>query len=210
MDWGEYILAWAAFLGSHAVPARPPVKARIVAATGRAGYAIGYSLLSVAMLVWLIGAAGRAPHVPLWPPATWQGWLTMAAMAAACLIVALAAFRPNPHSFGGWRNERFDPARPGIAGTIRHPFLAALALWSLGHVAPNGDLAHAVMFGGFAAFALIGMRMIDRRRRRNPPPVSMPGPAPPIWHLPLRLAAACVLFLGLIALHPVAIGVPAW
>jgi uncharacterized membrane protein len=41
-----------------------------------------------------------------------------------------------------------------------------LALWSGAHVAPNGDVAHVVLFGLFAGFALAGMGMADRRKRR--------------------------------------------
>lgn len=211
--WGEYVVAWVVFLLTHAVPVRPPVKPWIVARLGRMGFGLAYSALSIAVLVWLIGAAARAPYIELWPRAEWQNHVTLTAMILACLIFALAAFRPNPFSFGGWRNEQFDPSRPGIVGLVRHPMLAALGLWALGHVAPNGDLAHVVMFGGFAAFAGLGMVMIDRRRQRSmgvevwqrrSPSVTLRGvPGPLRW-----LTAAAIL-TGLIALHPLVIGVPA-
>ena len=32
---------------------------------------------------------------------------------------------------------------------------------------PNGDLAHVILFGTFAGFALLGQRLIDRRKRRE-------------------------------------------
>ena len=165
--WGEYAAAWAVFLLTHAIPVRPPARPWLVARLGQAGFGLAYSLLSVAVLAWLIGAAARAPHVDLWPRAEWQNHVTLMAMVLACLMLALAVGRPNPFSFGGAQNDRFDPDLPGIVGLGRHPVLAALMLWSLGHVAPNGDLAHVLMFGGFAGFALLGMAMIDRRRRRE-------------------------------------------
>ncbi|MBC7280469.1 NnrU family protein [Hoeflea sp.] len=165
--WDEFIAAYGVFLASHAIPVRPPVKPFLTARLGRSGFSLAYSALSVAVLVWLIVAAGRAPHTELWPRAAWQNHITLGAMAAACLILALAAFRPNPFSFGGWHNAAFDAGRPGIVGWVRHPVPAALALWAAGHLAPNGDLAHVVLFGGFALFALLGMRMIDGRRRRE-------------------------------------------
>ncbi|MFN3724110.1 MAG: NnrU family protein [Paracoccaceae bacterium] len=211
--WGEYAAAWAAFLLTHAVPIRPPVKPWLVAGLGRAGFGLAYSALSVGVLVWLIGAAARAPFVMLWPRAEWQNHVTLTAMILACLILALALGRPNPFSFGGWRNDSFDPARPGIVGLLRHPVLAALLLWSLGHVVPNGDLAHVLMFGGFAGFALLGMVMIDRRRRHDLGPEvwrqrlparSLRGAA-----IPMRWLGAIVLMIALIALHPLVIGLPA-
>ncbi len=211
--WVEYAAVWTVFLLSHVVPVRPPVKPWLVAKLGHAGYGILYSTVSVAILTWPIIAAGRAPHVEVWPRAEWQNHVTLVAMALACLILSLAAFRPNPFSFGGWRNERYDPSTPGIVGLVRHPVLAALALWSAGHVAPNGDLAHVLMFGGFACFALLGMRLIDRRRKkamgrdewfRRLPRSTVPGIVEPA-----RWLACLALLSALIALHPLVIGMPA-
>jgi uncharacterized membrane protein len=212
--WAAYAAAWALFLASHALPVRPPVRRRLVAVLGTAGFGLGYSLVSVAALSLLIAAAGAAPVVPLWDWAPWQRAVTQAATLAACMVVALAALAPNPLSFGGWRNDRFDPARPGIAGTLRHPFLAALALWSAGHVPSNGDLAHALMFAGFAGFALLGMAMIDRRRRREIGAATWTALAARRRDLPpraaLRLAAGAALWAALVALHPAVIGPVVW
>jgi len=211
--WVEYAAAWAVFLLSHVIPVRPPVRPWLVARLGHAGYGILYSAVSVAILIWLISAAGRAPYLEVWPRAEWQNHVTLAAMILASLILALAAFRPNPFSFGGWHNADYDPSDPGIVGLVRHPVLAALALWSAGHLAPNGDLAHLLMFGGFAGFALLGMRLIDRRRQtvmgyrewqRRLPRKRFAG-----LLAPLRWLAALALVAALIALHPVVIGVPA-
>lgn len=207
--WGEYAAAWAVFLLTHALPARPALKARLVGVLGRAGYGAVYSAVSLAALAWLIGAAGQAPFIELWAWAPWQAHLTQGAMALACLVAALGIGAPNPFSFGGARNERFDPARPGIVGLTRHPVLAALTLWALGHVVPNGDLAHVLMFGGFAVFALLGMGLIDRRRQRAmgadwhrlQPARSLRGAGSP-----LRWLAAAVLWWALALLHPAVIG----
>lgn len=212
--WGEYALAWAAFLLSHALPVRPGVKARLVRWLGTGGFGLAYGAVSLAALGWLIVAAGRAPFVPLWDGATWHRPFAQGAMLAACLLIALAALAPNPLSFGGWRNDRFDPARPGVAGLVRHPWLAALVLWSAGHLPANGDLAQALMFAGFAGFAVLGMVMIDRRRRRAFGPAAWARLAggraspPPFW--PLRLAGGLALWWALATLHPSVIGPAVW
>ncbi|MGC9419884.1 MAG: NnrU family protein [Rhodovulum sp.] len=164
--WGELALAFAAFLGSHALPVQPPVKARLTAVLGPRGYLLAYSALSVAMLAWLIVAAGRAPFVPLLPWAAWQAWVPTVVMPVVCLLIAFGTAVPNPLGFGGARNHLFDPDRPGIVGLTRHPLLWALALWAGAHALANPDLAHVLVFGGFAGFALAGMRIIDRRMRR--------------------------------------------
>jgi len=220
--WGEYAAAWAAFLASHAAPVQPPVRAWLVARLGRTGYLAGFVALSLAALAWLVVAAGRAPWVPLWEPAAWQRWVPNLAMPLVCLLIAHALAAPNPLSFGG-RAAGFDPDRPGIAGVARHPLLWALALWSAAHLPPNGDLAHVLLFGGFAVFALAGMRAIDRRlqRQRGMPEwqrlarlsSTLPLAAlvsgrwrPGLRLSPARILAGFALWLGLLALHPWATG----
>lgn len=223
--WGEFLGAFAIFLLSHALPARPAVRGPLVATLGERAYLILYSLMSVAVLAWLIAAAGRAPFVQLWPYAAWQAWLVNLAMPLVCVLVAFAVGAPNPLSFGG-RKAGSDPRRPGIAGVARHPLLLALSLWAGLHAAANGDLAHLLLFGGFAGFAALGMGMLDRRRRRQLGEVAWMQlavrtsawplaalldrrwrPGAPRAADTLRLAAGLLLWLVLLALHPAVIGV---
>ena len=97
----------------------------------------------------------------------------------------------------------------------RHPLLVALALWAGAHLLANGELAHAILFGAFAAFALSGRRAIDSRRasperaalRRAvasgpllPRPASVPGAA-------IRLGLGALAWMALVAAHPHVIGV---
>jgi uncharacterized membrane protein len=223
--WTEYLLALAAFLASHALPARPPVRARLTALAGERGYLVLYVAASLALLGWLIGAAGRAPHVELWTFAAWQPWVPALAMPAAILLAAFGVAAPNPLSFAGRHGERFDPEAPGIAGVARHPVLWALALWGFAHAVPNGDLAHVVLFGGSGVFAILGMAMIDRRRRRQlgaetwlrlaartsfwPLAALVAGRWRPRGSLhPVRLLAAVAVWGTLILLHPALFGVP--
>ncbi|WP_112323035.1 NnrU family protein [Oceanibium sediminis] len=218
MGWSEFAIAWIVFFLTHSLPIRPPLRPRLQAVLGRRGFTVAYSALSLGVLGWLIGAAGRAPFVPLWDWAPWQARVTMAMMLAACLVLALAIGRPNPFSFGGARNARFDPARAGIVRLTRHPILLALGFWAVAHILPNGDLAHVLLFGTFAAFAALGTRLVDRRRKREMGAewqllrnATMQGPAVPRpespgWAL-VRLAAGGALYAGLLLLHPLVFGV---
>ena len=125
MAWTEFIAAYAVFFLSHAIPVRPPVRPWLNARLGRRGFTLAYSALSLAILAWLIGAAGRAPHLPLWDRAPWQAHMPLAVVVPACLILGLSIARPNPFSFGGTHNERSDPTRPRVVHWTRHPLLAA-------------------------------------------------------------------------------------
>jgi len=225
IGWAEFIAAFAVFLLSHAVPARPGVRAALVKALGERGFLIGYSVVSLAILAWLIVAAGRAPMIELWPFRHWQMWAPNLAMPLACMCAAFGIGAANPLSFGGHPNGRFDPAHPGIAGVARHPLLWAIALWSASHLVPNGDLAHVLLFGVFALLALAGMVMIDRRKRRQ-----LGGQAwshmaarTSLWPFaalisrrwrprvlridPMRIAIGLLAWLVLLLAHPSVIGV---
>ena len=165
--WGELTLAVLVFLGSHVVPSRPKVRARLVAVAGQRAYLIAYSLLSLLLLGWLIQASARAPFVELWPFEEWQRLVPQAGMLAASMLLVFGLTSPNPLSIGPKRGRAFDPERPGIAGFVRHPVLWGTLVWSGAHLVPNGDLAHVILFGMFAAFSVAGMLLLDRRARRR-------------------------------------------
>jgi uncharacterized membrane protein len=210
--WGEFAAAWFVFLASHLLPARPALRAPLVARLGERGFLLGYSAVSVVILAWMIVAAGRAPFVPLWGWVWWQGWVVNLAMLAACLLLALGVARPNPFSIGGARNERYDPAHPGVLALTRHPALLALALWSGAHLLANGDLAHALLFGPFAMLSLLGMRALDGRRRKlwGEARFEALRPKGKLTFAPLRLVAAVALWALLAGTHTAVIGVAPW
>lgn len=218
MGWLEFALAWVGFMVTHSLPLRAPVRPWLQARLGQRGFTIAYSVLSLAALVWLIGAAGRAPVVLLWNWTPWQAHVPLAAMLLVCVILALAIGRPNPFSFGGAHNDRFDPTHAGIVRMTRHPILLALSLWALAHIVPNGDLAHVLLFGFFAIFAAIGGRLVDRRRQRDmgvawhrlhAEVTSSLGTARPTsWGAAIiRGIAGVAFYVGLIWVHPWLFGV---
>ena len=219
-----FVAAYAVFLLSHAVPARPAVRKCLVSALGERGYLTAYGFVAGLILAWLIAAAGQAPYVALWPYAAWHVWLADVAMFVACVLAAFAIGAPNPLSVGG-RTAGFDPARPGVAGVARHPLLAALAIWAFVHVLANGDLAHLLLFGGLLLFAALGMPLVDRRRRRSMGETAWRRMAGRTSNVPLaaliagrwrphpgrsdcvRLVLGVGLWLLPVVLHPLVIGV---
>ncbi|MCX7566160.1 NnrU family protein [Sulfitobacter sp. F26169L] len=170
MSWLQYGGVIALFFLTHSIPVRPKIRARLVAGLGERGFTLAYSLLSLGMLAAVIAAARHAPFVMIWAQAPWMHHVVFAGMLIVCLIVAYSLGRPNPFSFGGADNNSFDPRHPGIVGWLRHPVLAALALWAALHLLPNGDLAHVLLFGIFAGFAVLGRKLIDRRKKREMTP----------------------------------------
>jgi uncharacterized membrane protein len=206
---------------------RPHMRAWLMRHLGRRTFWMLYSLMSLASLGWWIDAASRADYIEIWAPADWQRWAPFLVMPFVCVIIGVTIAAPNPLSFGGSHNDRFDPVQPGIAGFARHPLLVALMLWAFAHIVPNGDLAHILLFGALGLFAIAGMTLIDRRRQREfgkaewsrlahgtanmPFQAWIAGRSRPgrMFSVP-RIVAAILLWTNLIWAHATLFGVSPW
>jgi uncharacterized membrane protein len=162
----EFFVALGLFLVGHSVPPRAPVKAAIQGLIGQRGYRTAYSVLSTALLAWLIIAAIRAPYLEIWIPAPWTAWVTITVMIVVCVAAVPAFAQPNPLSITLSRRD-FDPENPGIVAISRHPVLWTFALWAGSHIPPNGDVVSLILFGLLGAFAFAGMAIFERRKRRQ-------------------------------------------
>ena len=159
----EFALALIAFLAAHLIPASPALRARLIAAMGRGAYLAVYSVLSIGLLAWLVVAAARADTIPLWNPAPWQWWLPLVAMPLAIFFLVAGLLAPNPLSIS-FRSG----SEPGaIVGITRHPVLWGFLIWAMAHIPPNGDLVSLILFGGMAAFSLLGFILLDVKARRR-------------------------------------------
>ncbi|SLN19972.1 NnrU family protein [Ruegeria meonggei] len=165
--WGPFLAALITFLLTHAIPARPAVRGRLVETLGRKGYFAAYSILSLMVLAWLIIAAAQAPYVEVLPPWTIFRWAPLLVMPVVVWLAVAGMSIQNPFSFGGLGRRPFDPEHSGILRTTRHPILVALMLWAGSHLLANGSLSHVILFGLFAGFAVLGMSLIDRRNQRR-------------------------------------------
>ncbi|WP_050602875.1 NnrU family protein [Ruegeria sp. 6PALISEP08] len=213
--WGLFLAALITFLLSHVIPVRPAVRGWLVGTLGHRGYFAGYSILSLAVLAWLIIAAANAPYVEVIPPFAVLRWVPILIMPVVCWLAVAGLAIQNPFSFGGLGNRPFDPEQPGILRTTRHPILAALMLWAVAHLLANGSLSHVILFGLFAGFAAMGMGLIDRRKSRemgfewvrlsrNTARFSLRAPRP--WPRPGAWLTAIAVYAVLLHLHAPVIG----
>lgn len=163
-DWLPLITVLGAFVLSHLLPALPPVRARLIGRFGHRIYFTLYGIVSLVLLLALIHASATAPYVELWPASDLALGVPRLVMPVAIILAVAGLLAPNPLSMS-LNREAFDPLRPGIVAIVRHPVLWALLIWSLTHLAANGDMGHAVLFGTFAAMSLLSMLSLDRRRR---------------------------------------------
>jgi len=161
----ELLAAVAVFLLTHMLPAARPLRDAALRLVGERTYIVLFSLLSVAVVIWLGWAYAKAPYIEIWPQTSWSRWVPLTAMAVACPLAVIGLTTPNTFSLGAGR-ARFDAARPGIVAIVRHPIIWALVLWSGAHIPPNGDAASLVLFGLLTALGVTGPITLDRRRRR--------------------------------------------
>ncbi len=162
----EFLLAISLFLLAHAVPPAPPVRRRLVSLLGRGMYLASYSLLSIALLAWVVSTALRAPHILLWAPANWQSAVSAVAMPLAFWFLIAGLCAANPLSISLRRRDPSGPLPP-IARITRHPVIWGFLVWAGAHVPPNGDVVSLIVFGGMTALAAAGIPGLDRRARQR-------------------------------------------
>jgi len=220
----ELILAMALFVGSHLILANAPARDKIAGAIGEWGFLGLYSVISIVLLAWAIMAYIDAPFIEWWQAGPILRHVPLVLMPIAFLIAAPGYFGKNPTAVF---QERFltrpDAAR-GIFKITRHPVSWGVTLWAIGHIAANGDAAAFVLFGGFLILTLVGMPLMDRKKKRKlgadwdrfaaetslvPFAAILEGRARVTlgeigWW---KLAAGLILYAALLWLHPMLFGV---
>lgn len=160
----RFLVVLAVFLIAHVIPALPAARRSLQTRLGEGGFIAAYSALSLLLFAWLIREALLAPYVPLWYAGAWGYWVALIGMPLALLLLCAGALAPNPLSIT-FVTRAFDPQLPGAVAITRHPILWGLGLWGLAHLPANGHLVGLVLFGSLGVFALIGMVVVDDRRR---------------------------------------------
>lgn len=164
LDWLPLTAILVAFVVTHLVPALPAVRGRLIGLFGRRTYFIVYGTVSLLLLLGLIVAASTAPYVEVWPVSDLLLAIPRLVMPVAIVLAVAGLLAPNPLSMSLNRRP-FDPERPGVVAIVRHPVLWALLIWSLAHMAANGDIAHLILFGTFAVMSVASMKSTDRRKQ---------------------------------------------
>ena len=186
------ILGLIIFFGSHLFTtfrSRAPGR-DIKEKLGQGPYMGLYSLVSLAgfvLIVWGFGAARPAPV--LYTPTAGLAHLNLALMLPA-MILLVAAYMPTGR----------------IKKAVKHPMLAAVKIWALGHLLANGELNSVLLFGSFLAYGVIDRIALKKRGDL--------GPGPDATVSAVGDIGAVVIGAGLYAailiwLHPILFGMPA-
>lgn len=157
-------LASVAMVATHVVPALPSNRQRLVGKLGEKGYQGLYSLVAVVTTVGMVYAFNRSPLEFVWEPGAFVSRLPMVLMPLAFILLVTGVLTRNPTAIGQEGKLTSDTSARGIVRITRHPFLWAIILWSISHIAANGDVASIFFFGGFLGLAVFGSIGIDKKR----------------------------------------------
>jgi uncharacterized membrane protein len=165
-DFSGLVLATLVFLFIHVVPASA-LRAPIVRVIGEGPYLGGFSLLSLAALVWMIMAFNASDSGGfVWYHAGKIQYLSAALMFLALVLGIGGLIGANPTSVGGKVKGSGDPAT-GFLRITRHPFLVSVVIWSIAHLIVRGEMRAIVFFGGMGLLAAVGTVLIDAKTSKR-------------------------------------------
>lgn len=151
------IIGLVVFLGMHSISiVAPGARNQALAKLGEGGWKGLYSVASgigFALILYGFHLARQAPVV-LYTPPVWMRHITFLLMLPVFPLI-FAAYLPGR-----------------IKTAMKHPMLAAVKFWALGHLLANGLLADVLLFGGFLAWAVLDRISLKRRVQtiRTAPP----------------------------------------
>jgi uncharacterized membrane protein len=88
-----------------------------------------------------------------------------------------------------------------IRRIVRHPMLAGVLIWSLVHLLANGDRTGTVLFGAFAAYALVDLGSAITRG-------AVKSFEPKVRHDVIAVFGGTLVALAVMTFHRVLFGVP--
>jgi uncharacterized membrane protein len=162
----QLITACAVFVGTHFLMSHP-LRARMVARLGEAGFGGVYSLVSLATFAWMVMVfRDTKTGEMLWGvgDAVWiiSSILTLLAAVFFCgSLIRNPAF-PNSDINAGSDLAARSPT--GMFLVTRHPMMWGFALWGFAHllVAPRVD--NFIFVGSIIFLALVGARAQERKK----------------------------------------------
>jgi uncharacterized membrane protein len=163
----DLVLASLFFPLSHFLISSTPLRAILVNLLGERRYSLGYSLLAVAALVWLIFAYRHAPARPFWDAPKWLGLALSPVIVVSGILAVAGLTTPNPVIV---RSEALfnqpDIVR-GILRVTRNAFFWGAGLFSIAHVIILGDAAALLTFGSVSFLGIAGASILDAKKARK-------------------------------------------
>ena len=137
------IVVWSLI---HFIPAVAfNFRSGLVQRLGPAVYKGIFGLTAIGALLCVIHGWKAASVVPVFKPPAWGPYVTLV-MTFLAFVLLFAPYMENSYR-----------------RVLRHPQLAGVYLWGLGHLFSNGEARALILFVGFAVWALLETQLINRR-----------------------------------------------
>jgi len=141
----------------HFIPAiAVAFRKNLIAKIGEKPYKGVFALLMVLSLYLIISGWRATIPENVYSPALWGRHATSLLVLIGFVLFAASGSKTN------------------IKRIVRHPQLAGLACWGIGHLLANGEARSIVLFGGLAAWAIIEIFLLNRRDGAWVKPDSVP------------------------------------
>jgi uncharacterized membrane protein len=198
------------FFALHLLPSTP-LRPRAVALAGEGVYAALFSILSLASVYWMTRQFNAAPYGDkLWLAPDWWLYVKAALILFAFILMFGGLLTPNPSAPGGEKFENAGRAARGIFAITRHPLMWGFAIWALAHIVSQGTWRGIAFFGCFAATALIGSWLQQKRKRLTVPGWAAFEAKTSYWPFLAIVSGRAHFSLGAIGLWRIAIALAAW
>ena len=166
---GALSVASVWFFILHTLPSTP-IRARSIAIAGLGVYTAVFAILSLIAVVWMSMQFASAPYgEKLWFVPGWWPWAKAALMLFAFILVFGGTLTPNPSAPGAEKVLDDPNAARGVFAITRHPVMWGVAIWAITHLISQGTWRGIAFFGSFAATALIGSWLQQKRKRATIP-----------------------------------------
>lgn len=159
-----FVLLLAAFVVSHIALATPPIRDGLVARLGENGFRLGYSLLSLALLVLAVRAYTPLDSLLLWVAPTGLWHVSTLVMLLASILCA-GSLTPANKALAGVPVDDRPPS--GVLAITRHPMMWAFGLWAGVHATLSGSLPTVILALGIGVLALVGAAFQDGKKRKQ-------------------------------------------
>jgi len=163
------LAASSAFFLLHLIPSTP-LRNRLIALAGAGPYSGVFSLLSIVALWWLVRTFEATPAGgEFWAVPAWWLWVQAALILFALILIVGGLLTGNPSTPGGDKLFGRQDLAKGIFAITRHPVMWGIGIWAVAHAMSEATLRGFAFFGAFAATALIGSWLQQRRKKAEIP-----------------------------------------
>lgn len=159
------IAANVTFVGTHFAMSHP-LRAPMVRVLGEKGFAAVYSLVSLAIFVWIVFAFRASPPADL-PGSGEAGWIIATVLTLPALVLFSGSLVGNPALPAPGAAEQAMREPRGVFLVTRHPMMWGFALWALSHMVLFWSMRTMITAAAMGFLALVGAHLQDRKKQQQ-------------------------------------------